>query len=75
VLSALVWVPVMLAPGYLGVASLPIEMLNGRQVIGIGAALLIGPLLLTGMAALFMLKRRGGKGGRRRLTYRRGIPD
>lgn len=61
VLSAVIWVPALLAPGYLAGASLPLEMLGGWHALGIGAALFIVPFLLAGIAARLIVKQRPRK--------------
>jgi len=58
VTSAIIWVPALLAPGYLAGVSLPLEMLDGWQALGIAAVLFVVPFLFAGLVARFVLKRR-----------------
>ena len=67
VISALIWVPALLAPGYLAGASLPLEVLDGWEVLGIGAVLMIAPFLFAGIVTRFVLKRRSAKDRRPRV--------
>lgn len=57
VTSAVIWVPALLAPGYLAGSSLSFEALKGWQVIGLGVGLLVGPFLFAGIIARFVMKR------------------
>jgi len=57
VTSALIWVPALLAPGYLAGSSLSFKTLHGWQVIGLGVGLLVGPFLFAGVIARFVMKR------------------
>lgn len=64
VFSAVIWIPALLAPGYLAGASLPLEMLDGWQALGIAAVLFVVPFLFSGIVARFVMKRRPSNSGR-----------
>lgn len=64
VTSAIIWVPVLLAPGYIAGASLSFDALQGWQVIGLGMGLLVGPFLFGGIITRFVMKRPPAKAGR-----------
>jgi len=57
VASAVLWVPALLAPGYLAGASLPVERLDDWQLLAIVAGLLIVPFLLAGAVARIVMRR------------------
>lgn len=59
VFSAIVWVPAMLAPGYLAGSALPLQNLTGGQISLILLALLIIPFLFSIITAKTALYRRG----------------
>lgn len=61
ILSAIVWVPVMLAPGYLAGASLSLEMLGGWRGLALCAGLVLAPFLFAGIGARLMLRRRSAR--------------
>ncbi|BAV63728.1 DedA family protein [Sphingobium cloacae] len=56
--SAVIWVPALLAPGYLAGASLPAEMLDGRLILGMVGILLFVPFLFAAIVGRLMLRRR-----------------
>ena len=58
VASAAIWVPAMLAPGYLAGAHLPMQSLEGWQAMALGAGLLILPFVFAATIARIALKRR-----------------
>jgi len=64
ILSAILWIPAMLAPGYLAGASLPLEMLSGWRMLAVGAALFVVPFLIAAVAARLILSPRQGSGRR-----------
>jgi membrane protein DedA with SNARE-associated domain len=69
VLSAIVWVPAMLLPGYLAGGSLPLEMLSGWQVPGIGIALVVVPFLAAASISRIALSRRHKRQPRRKTIF------
>lgn len=71
IFSAILWIPVMLAPGYLAGASLPLEMMSGWRMLAIGAALLIVPFLIATVIARLVLSPRRGHDRRPRLSSHR----
>ena len=66
VLSAILWVPAMLAPGYLAGANLPMEAITKTQALGIGLGLILVPFLLASAIAHFAMSRRSGRKARRK---------
>jgi len=68
ILSAALWIPVMLAPGYLAGASLPHEMLSGWRMLAIGALLFVVPFLIAAIATRLVLSPRRGRSRRPKLS-------
>lgn len=66
VLSAVVWVPAMLAPGYLAGANLSLEAITNTQALGIGLGLILVPFLIATAIAHFAMSRRSGRKARRK---------
>lgn len=58
IISALVWIPALLAPGYIAGSSLSLEHISIWQMIGVGTALLIVPSLLAGLVVRLFLRRK-----------------
>lgn len=74
VLSAIIWVPAMLAPGYLAGANLPMESITKGQALAIGLGLILVPFLLASVVAHFAMSRRSVRKTRRKAGPLR-VPD